>query len=332
MSEWKKHKSPKEKIFEKFSANLVYLFQNWPKAEIILPDGGGYVCPIGFTMHSKEGLLDSFDDQLTIEHIPPDSLGGKPVCLVRKDINSKAGHTIDKALLEQINADLFLKGGSAVRGKVLFNLQELNNITTDITVLKGENSKIWFNPGRKNMRLLKTKVLDKGIWDGLSIEMKFNLPSKNQDTRVAFLKYAYLLAFSKVGYALLFGPEKLINPHYEKVRQQIMVPKDDIIPFVPIFKNEGPKIDGLGIVVEPVEMKSLFVTFPLTSKGNTDFYTVFLPAPDEWGFKAYSQLESIRTTKDNFKFKYHEIIPFNFWESKEKAIIFHQAWSGLNNN
>lgn len=331
MSEWNKFKSRRQKIFEKFSANLEHLFQNWQNTEIILPDGGGYVCPIGFTMHSKEGLLDSFNDQLTIEHIPPDSLGGKPICLVRKDINSKSGHTIDKVLLNQKKSELFLKGQAAVKGKLIFNLPQFKYISTDIKVLKEKSTTISFNPGKKNMERLISKVFEKGEWEELIMKLKFTLPKKNHEIRVAFLKYAYLLAFSKVGYALMFGPSKLINPHFDKVRQQIMNMDDNIIPFVPIFKNEGPEIEGLGIVTEPVEIKSLFVRFPLALNGNTDFYTVFLPAPDDTGFTSYKYIESLSTKKENLTFKYDEIKSYNFWESKDKAILFHQIWRGLNN-
>ena len=332
MIEWKEHRSVKQKIFQKFSANLENLFQNFQNVKVKLPEGGGYLCPVAFTMHNVDGTNDEYQDQLTIEHIPPKAFGGKPVCLVRKDLNSKAGHTIDKALMDKIRANLFTKGKATIRGKLELNIPNLQHISTDITIHSGDKPDIVFNPGEKNMALLKTHVFDKGLWHGLKMNMTFTLPGKNQDNRVAYLKYAYLLAFSKVGYSLLFGPRYLENPHYHKVRQQIMAPKEEIIPFVPVFKNVGPRIDGLGVVVEPEEMKSLFVTFPLTWQKHTDYYTVFLPAPDDRGFTAYDYMDNERKIRDSFDFKFQEIPRFEYWKSRENAIMFHQVWKDLNDN
>lgn len=326
------HKTLKQKIFQKYSTNLENLFQNWRNVRVELPEGGGYVCPVGFTMHNLDGVRDCFDDQLTIEHIPPEAFSGKPICLVRKDLNSQAGHSIDKALIEKTNAQLFLQGKAAVKGSLEFNLPELKHVTTEITIHPGETTDIVFDTGEKNFKLFQTRILQKYRWDELKMNMKFSLPGKNQDNRVAFLKYAYLLAFSKVGYALLFGPKSITNPHYHKIRQQIMAPKENIISFVPIFKNVGPRISGLGIVTAPEEMKSLFVTFPLTLKGHTDFFTVFLPAPDDRGFTVYDYIEKERNTCESFDFQFQEVQTFEFWKSREQAIMFHQAWKGLNDN
>jgi hypothetical protein len=53
-----------------------------------------YICPLcgrGFLIQAV------IDGTLTLEHVPPKSLGGKPLVLTCKDCNNDSGHSIDSA-------------------------------------------------------------------------------------------------------------------------------------------------------------------------------------------------------------------------------------------
>lgn len=326
-----KNKNKKKALFEKFSNNLKMLFENFEQDEIHLPEGGGYICPLGMTMHTKEGLNDEFQDQLTEEHSPPESMGGQVICLVRKDLNSTAGHTIDKELLNYLKFNNITTGHSEYPCAIKFGLPELNHINAEFSVEKKENVTLNIKTGAHNLKKIEKNVIDNEIFDGLSFELHFKAPNKNnKGLQSQFLRIAYLLAFSKLGYALIFGPKDLINQHYAQVRRQILNPELEIIPFVPIFKNQLPVIEGVGIITKPEEMKSIFVTFPLKVGEKTDYYSVLLPAPDETGFIAYNYVKNDLTIKQNLSIQYFDTFDFDFSRTPEDAIYFHLIWEHLN--
>jgi hypothetical protein len=64
----------KELLYDRFSVNLrnickIVSFELEERFE-----KEAYICPLSFKIHPKEGLSPKYDDQLTIEHIPPKSL------------------------------------------------------------------------------------------------------------------------------------------------------------------------------------------------------------------------------------------------------------------
>ena len=59
------------------------------------PTVGLYACPICSLLLPREAT-DSGD--LTLEHVPPEPVGGKGIVLTCKQCNSTAGHTVDAAL------------------------------------------------------------------------------------------------------------------------------------------------------------------------------------------------------------------------------------------
>src|SRR5690349_23826815 len=70
-----------------------------------------YPCPICLECFDREAL-DARN--LTLEHIPPESIGGKPLCLTCKSCNDRGGHSSDHAFAElkrfqSMNAALFGK-------------------------------------------------------------------------------------------------------------------------------------------------------------------------------------------------------------------------------
>ena len=59
-------------------------------------DSSLYYCPICSLGYPVSSAITG--DYLTIEHIPPESAGGKPILLTCRNCNSLAGHTIDVSI------------------------------------------------------------------------------------------------------------------------------------------------------------------------------------------------------------------------------------------
>jgi len=320
----------KEVLFRKFSMNLSFLGEKISPLKNLIPEGGSYICPLALTVHKSSCLNEGTSNQLSLEHVPPESLDGKPICLIRKDLNSRFGHTVDKNILQTIMAKRFFKGESSIKGKVSYNLPRLQHVHANITILPGDVIDIVINPGAKNMSLIEKEIINKGKWHGLQQNLSFNIPANNEmEFKVALLRYAYLTAFADLGYALIFGPKQFINPHYEKIRQQILNPREKVIPFIPAIINNNIPFEGIGIVTSPEEMKSFISIFPLTLKGKTDYYSVFLPAPDARGFSAYHHFHKNVGVANTINLKLTKIKPIALDDPKAAFIPYH-IWKNLN--
>ncbi len=64
-----------------------------------------YVCPV---------CLRGFEDHnsLTLEHVPPKSIGGKVLCLTCRECNNQAGHGVDAAVHGEATLHSFLVPGN----------------------------------------------------------------------------------------------------------------------------------------------------------------------------------------------------------------------------
>lgn len=108
----------KEALFRKFSQNLKHVAAglNFRLDKQYKEDA--YLCPLSFKVFDRRGLNEEYTDQLTLEDVPPKSLGGKGICLTSKINNSRAGHTFDNVLLKHLEDQNFLQGKGAKEGYV----------------------------------------------------------------------------------------------------------------------------------------------------------------------------------------------------------------------
>ena len=93
--------SRKKAIFKIFSQNLEWIKEE-PKIEFRPDFSNGYLCPLCFNIFFEKDLDSNLKNFLTLEDIPPKSLGGKPRALTCKDCNSTSGHELDVHLLNNL--------------------------------------------------------------------------------------------------------------------------------------------------------------------------------------------------------------------------------------
>lgn len=306
----------KRALFDKFNNNLEHIkkllginFQD---------DGKSYICPLCFKLFNREGLNQIYDDQLTLEHSPPESLGGRIVALTAQNLNSESGHSLDSNLKNFIALKDFKTGSGSLTTKFKINKQ-IN--------IKGEISKsdpqFWFKPSSMHRGAKKAIELMK---EG-EFNIDFKLPNFSRPD-VGLLRTAYLIAFGEVGYSLLFGGTKFINQGMVKVREQLNNPQQKIIKNIPILQEDFPsEFIGVNIVYEPKEFRSIFVTFDLSLNSRYRF-GVFLPGPDNYGFSAFDELRKFDKKRINLKLhKIRENLDLNTYED---SIEYFKVWEALN--
>jgi hypothetical protein len=223
----------------------------------------GYVCPI---------CLRVFEclDELTEEHVPPASVGGKVLCLTCRECNCGAGHSVDAQVHREKLSRCFLGAdGGTKRAKMVVEGIEVNiDLRWDekgpkIQVLGGEN-----NP--KTVGALKA-ALAGVVKSGRSFNLRDAVSYSRRDADIGYLKSAYLAAFAKLGYTYI------LRAALNRVRQQIQEPTCRVLETVRVYAGGlGSFGSGFVLINEPirclgVKIDDSLVCLPL-GDGDDVFY------------------------------------------------------------
>ncbi len=275
--------------------------------------GFGCYCPICLDYFEKPALYDKINP-LTLEHNPPESLGGKSRILTCKKCNSGAGHKLDNQILNALKEIdiLQFKPNSEIKTR-LYN---------DSTDGKGVNAKINIDSEGKFVVNINSKNnnpdIEKKFFDSEELEYKsalfendtrevgwrkkltFNFDKpKNIDERLAsisLLKIAYLIAYEKLGHLFLFNKNSAI------IREQIKFPEKEIIknPFWINYKFPD-NILGVNIITKPRELRSILVVFDLSTKSDNYRISICLPGFSVGDENIYENISQILCQGDGFK-------------------------------
>lgn len=309
-----------EIIFSKFSKNLQNICSYWDFELEEKFQKESYICPLSFKIFSKDGLSSEYEDQLTIEHIPPESLRGKALCLTNRISNSKSGQTLDHAILNHIKNREFKEGISGIELKVF-----IENVKMDGYFDFTNKEQPKFNFYYKKKHQGHERVLAKMVTDQ-TFNLKFTVAQDNRKALISFIRIAYLYAFSHLGYSLIFGATKLLNPNFDLIRDQINNPEETIIKdIVLIDKNLNDIDSGLYIIYEPKEYRSLFVVFNLNTVSREWKYGVFLPGADDFGFEAIANIKRALAEYEKIDFKYHAI-PILDLTNLYESVYYYKYW------
>lgn len=215
-------------------AKRVRMFQVGAAAvEKLTGQAGVYLCPIcggPFDEHAAE------EAELTEEHVPPRSLGGRAIALTCRGCNSRAGYTAEAALKNREESRGFVElmqglrhdydrdvgielGGTEVRAKV-----ERDPVAKRLTfrVLGETNDPLLV--GRAATHLRDLAASDDATGHEFRVHSRVRYDPRL--AQVAELKAAFLAAFAVFGYRYALSPALI------KVRKQIWAPTDHVLDAV----------------------------------------------------------------------------------------------------
>jgi hypothetical protein len=324
----KSNQDKKKKIFSLFSQNL-----EWVKEEPTIsfnPDfSNGYICPLCFEVFFEEDLDISKKNYLTLEDIPPKSLGGKPLALTCKNCNSKSGHELDIHLLnrlQELDSELFLKNSKAnvtieLNGNKINGIVDIDQKGKVILDLQPNRS----NPieTRKLMKDLFPPVITKEVFETPKINYKLHKRSKESRADVALLRIAYLIAYST------FGNSFLINGGLFKVREQILNPDKEILPKPYWIKYDFPKeAEGINLIIQPKELRCFLVIFNLVTKSQSRQIAIVLPGPSKNGLQIYEYIKQNLCAEEgeSLHFTLEHIPKIDYLKKKNYAFACNWYW------
>lgn len=228
-----------------------------------------YACPICQQVFD-ESALDTKNDtkKLTLEHVPPASIGGKGIILTCKTCNSEAGAYIDAAMSNRDAlakfANFLIHGTASEAWKATLDIaghrinvevsEDEDNII-GMTIIDGSNDPKVINSLHAHMESLK---------HGFEFRITPRIRYNQRLAKIGDLKTAFLAAFAVFGYAYAFSTP--LNP----VRQQILNPKQQIIDGWSIKPDLAKNIAYLLLVPDP--LPCLVVQFNNTA--------IILPTPN----------------------------------------------------
>ena len=309
------------KLFDVLSANLQFVKKD-PRVHLEPNIEEGVICPLCFKLFTRESLSREFDDHLTLEDVPPSSLGGKPRTLTCKICNNWAGTELEADLANKLRSDEVLKGLSAGRIETRFmpgegiDLAARSSITSERIIVR-------YDPERSDpSQIEKLHRLEESGEIG-EITLKFLLRYRINRPEIALIRIAYLMAFSRFGYGFL------MNANLLPVRSQIQRSDKTILPDWGILPGNLPdEALGVNIIYSPQELQSYLVVFDLRTANSTTRYGVVLPGPSYPGSNIYFELAKLRSAKEPVTVTYSiRGIPDDSYVSREElAFASHHYW------
>lgn len=288
---------PNQRLFNRYSENFkrilslnhLGLTRNGEKIEETY-----YLCPISLELFLETAL---FTGSLTIEHVPPRSLGGKPIILTSKTINSTDGYSSDKNLLNFFESLNFKSGKGGISTVISSESLDLNGVKVVLSL--GDVR------GKLGMKMLTStsniEALDyKGLfrnWNGGQFNIRGSL--QNQIEKKTLLKCAYLTAFASIGYSLIMCKDGLREHTYGVLIDYLrgINPENE---FPCVYFNQHAPIENskVGVVSWNENVKSFVVN--LTFKLNEVHYNyaVFLPHPETENLDCLKDLAQRQLIKD----------------------------------
>ncbi len=209
---------------------------------------GRYLCPL---------CLDWFSDldDLSLEHAPPQSVGGRHIAVTCRECNSRSGHTADAELrrVETVREfgtrtmtrpipATFRFGDVELRGSAIF--------TEDGLSLKGVPKQN--HPATTAaMTAALHRVADDAA-KGWTVSLSFPSPDFKAAS-VGWLRAGYLVAFATLGYLYILREE------LEPVRQQIQNPNADILGRYCLMTHSDQTERLIAFIRDPPELESVVV-------------------------------------------------------------------------
>jgi transcription elongation factor Elf1 len=256
-------------IFDKFADNLKLLIDIGVLTGVNLKYDRTYICPICTDQFSVDALNQNVKNPLTLEDAPPKSLGGKANILTCKSCNNSCGHKIDYHLTErmrELDRSQFLP-------KTEFNAKfEQDGTMVQGTIRIEEDGKITAIHKNKTNHPSKLAAYIKSVLPDRIINLTFlKTQVEPFKLQLALLKTGFLMTFSKYGYAFI------LNPTYDRIRQQLLNPDNEIYPTEFWFQPPYPReIYGVPFIIES-GLEAILPIFPLTTNSSERPFATIIP-------------------------------------------------------
>jgi hypothetical protein len=310
----------REKIFDLYSQNLEMII-NQDGLPISLPFPA-YICPLCKGVFPKDAIMShDKESELTVEHIPPKSVGSKEIVLTCKNCNNTHGSKLDSHLSGKLKGGKFL---SMTPGEEIQAEFEVNGNIPARGYIKISNSgsvEVFFDGKRTNQKYEK-QLIDFVTSDSNKKKLKMTFTTHNRRlAKLSILRSAYLWAFCRLGYAFIFSKGA------ERIRQLIENHQEaNDIPMV-LENGVGDSLLGMHIVLAPKELRGYLIGMKINEGNFSQNIAVFLPGAylnDSIFFDYIAAVSKEKRTN----FQYTQIPKIDFLRDEKYVLTPVNMWGG----
>ncbi|MES2773890.1 MAG: hypothetical protein V4722_06880 [Bacteroidota bacterium] len=248
-----------------------------------------YLCPLCLSQHILyRGDVWSCSEEFTLDHYPPQNIGGSKTVLTCKTCNNTAGGSYEPIMEEWLTMMSFNQRIPNTKIKTSAVISEKKGWYQSSMGINHDGHFIHeFNP-----RQLKKFGLSDWMDKQLTMDVTVKDPDKKQMTK-ALLKTAYLYCFSHWGYEFCFSPAG------ELIRSVLKGEAEYPISVTNSFWDKKNYVDFGSLPIGPVyvhnrtEVFGLFIYVPLQLKSNgyNAIIPVQIPAPTDTGLEDITYLQ-----------------------------------------
>jgi len=268
-------------LYDLYAQNLSLVKNFFPWTISQIPNDA-FVCPICRRIMNRE---DAKQNLITLEHVPPKSIGGYPKTLTCKNCNNTAGNKLDATISKELELFEFLTGttGTTLEGR--YSLNDKNDLKLNAEI-KFEHENILINgkPQITNPKDLQkvNNILNAEQIKSFRVEFPKHSYSKTY-RNIALLRIAYLWIFSKFGYYYILFPQ------ISQIQKQILEFDSNIISNYVILSDTFPdETLGVNVITRPRTHQSFLVVFDAKFNSFTKRYGVIMPGLSTNSLDVYS--------------------------------------------
>ncbi|MEA2063040.1 MAG: hypothetical protein U9P14_05030 [Gemmatimonadota bacterium] len=193
-------------------------------------------------------------EALTLEDVPPKSVGGRPLVLTCKTCNNTCGYVLDS----HIRAGRDLQEIAEGKRDVPVRLSQFGHTISARATFGPGNVLIAGIPEKSDPKAHKAlfEKLDAAVTTGSrgwNMKLEFSNRHNQRREAVGWLRVAYLYAFAALGYNFILRPE------LDRIREQIRKPDEAIAREVMKSTDATSDVEGISFVYEPAELRSILV-------------------------------------------------------------------------
>ena len=271
-----------------------------------------YFCPLCLKNHIialESGIY--FSSKFSLDHYPPQNVGGKNTILTCKTCNNNAG-TYEVELEKKMDFEAFKNNNP--NSKIDNSLLKIDGVIGSYKgfIQRDENSivKIDFkkisqkvNP---NLKDWIENEASKNNWNALLLVSKLD----NNKILKSVIKTAYLYCFIYWGYDFAYSAnaQKMRNILENKEEYSIEFPSFWIDSKISSTAYSQIPL-GICLIEKPIEMKSYIVNIPFKKDGNFAIVSLLIPSSKESGFEDLKAIELYKKNNESIEFDFKILEP-----------------------
>ncbi len=292
--------------------------------EVVVPKHVVYLCPLcieNFLIGFEKGLIPSTD--FTLDHFPPESVGGSLKIITCKKCNNDAGSLYEAELIKKMNYEASKNGDIEALIKTKFKAVGVPGNYASFVKKNSEGKIILDFPskGKNKTPFLKDWLDETNRKDDWEVTLTIPRPDDKKILK-AVLKAAYLICFINWGYDFIF------SSNGELIRN--VLKGEDVYPteFLSFWfdKSNLPKEVkmplGLCIIEKPVELQTYVVNVPLELNGYSSIASVLIPYPGKSGWDKLKQIQKYQKKEPKIEVTFKQLfrtLPNNVFDGYSKT-------------